>query len=59
MFSIITPCQKVFLSIYLVPKNFYVVELMNVLYIYIYMCLCGIVDWLLDSGDGEQGSIPR
>ena len=21
----------------------------------IYMCLCCIVDWLLDSGDGKQG----
>ena len=23
------------------------------------LCLCGIVDWLLDPGDGERGSIPR
>ena len=29
------------------------------IYIYIYiLCLCDIVDWSLDSGDGERSSNP-
>ena len=43
-------------SIY--SKQVYTV-LQYTVYTYSIYCLCGIVDRLLDTGDGEQGSNPR